>query len=67
MGTCGSGFDCRYPSGRVPTHFMRLIQAGVVTKSEGVSCFVEEDKVVGDECLDNLLARRVSVAVYFLG
>jgi hypothetical protein len=25
VGTCGSGFDCRYPSGRVPTHPFRVL------------------------------------------
>ena len=48
-------------------HFMRLIQAGVVTKFEGISCFVEEDEVVSGKCLDYLFARRLSVVVYFLG
>ena len=48
-------------------HFMRLAQAGVVAKFEGISCFVKEYEVVSGKCLDHLLARGVSVVVYFLG
>ena len=47
-------------------HFMLLIQSGVITKFEGISCFAEEDKVIGGKCLDNLVARWVSVVVYIL-
>ena len=46
---------------------MRLIQAGVINKFEGIFRLVEEDEVVSGECFDYLVARRVSVVVYFLG
>ena len=48
-------------------HFMRFIQGGVVSKLDGISRLVKEDKVVGGECFDYLVARRISVVVYFLG
>ena len=46
---------------------MRLIQAGVVNKFEGISRLVKDVEVVSGECFDYLVAQKVSVVVYFLG
>ena len=34
MGTCGSGFDRRYPSGRVPTNPFRVLGLPALGSSE---------------------------------
>ena len=47
--------------------FVRLIQAGVITKFKGISCFVEKNEVVSGKLLDDLIAQWVSVVVNLVG